>query len=44
MINQEEFIKINKFEYLNELHLEESVYETESEDRLDLHRIYTNDY
>ena len=31
MINQEEFIKIKKFEDLNELHSEESVYETESE-------------
>ena len=31
MINQEEFIKIKKFEDLNELRSEECVYETESE-------------
>ena len=28
MIKQEEFIKINKLEYLNDLHIDEDIYET----------------
>ena len=31
MIKQEEFIKVNKLEDLNDLHLDEDIYETDSE-------------
>ena len=31
MIKQEEFIKVNKLEDLNDLHTDEEIYETDSE-------------
>ena len=31
MINQEEFIKVNKLEDLNQLHTDEDIYEIDSE-------------